>query len=668
MVYLDWAAAALPLSLNNRFKDINNLQLSNPHSFHTFGLNSKQVEQDCKNWLYSYFNLSEKDYSILFNSGATEGCKWLSQYVSHFIHTLSNHTSVLGIGNCAYSSTVVDKNGNILNERINNNGNKEGITLFACPYECNFSGQLYNISFLKNKYNQAFFLLDAAKFVSNQTNCDLSSILPDFITISFYKMIGYPTGVGALIIKNTTLKIINKSGYAGGGTYDYFIPLNGTYKYKDNLDQFIDGTPNYYGIASSYLGLKQFSSIDINNAKMCLKYVYTTCKTFKANDNSPLIEWYGIDQIENHGTILSFNFKINEKDFIGVSIINHLANQYNIQLRTGCFCNPGACSYFLNHTLQDQIDSISVGNKCHSKKDFIHNKPTGAIRISFGHSTTLKDCDLFIQFCKLFSKTPLFQPIISNSKKVSKLILYPIKSGPGISCKQLKCNEYGFLYDRKFALFNKNKEYINLRTYSFYHTLSFSHIKDNIYKLTAKDIKEACIIDLDCSNCEELSHWFSQLMNEPIICKESSNYNFCQSSPFLLCNTSSLEDLNIRIFSNHKLTSFSTLLYKPLLYWIYMYGYSKIDMDYFRPNIIIEGLNPYEENTIDTCLINNITFKATNQKNKKQLIYKSIQNEPYKTLCTYRTTNQILFGTYLQSTDKEGIISVDDKIEIKSII
>jgi molybdenum cofactor sulfurtransferase len=60
--------------------------------------------------------------------------------------------------------------------------------------------------------------LDAAAYVSTSllslAEVDTS---PDFITISFYKMFGYPTGLGALIVRSELESILRKR-YFGGGT------------------------------------------------------------------------------------------------------------------------------------------------------------------------------------------------------------------------------------------------------------------------------------------------------------------------------------------------------------------------------------------------------------------------------------------------------------------
>eukprot|EP00285_Hemiselmis_virescens_P003829 CAMPEP_0173406702 /NCGR_PEP_ID=MMETSP1356-20130122/65228_1 /TAXON_ID=77927 ORGANISM="Hemiselmis virescens, Strain PCC157" /NCGR_SAMPLE_ID=MMETSP1356 /ASSEMBLY_ACC=CAM_ASM_000847 /LENGTH=107 /DNA_ID=CAMNT_0014367731 /DNA_START=1 /DNA_END=321 /DNA_ORIENTATION=+ len=61
-------------------------------------------------------------------------------------------------------------------------------------------------------------VLDAAALAPSG-GLDMSSdsgVCPDFATISFYKIFGYPTGIGALIAKKKTLNKLTKTWFAGG--------------------------------------------------------------------------------------------------------------------------------------------------------------------------------------------------------------------------------------------------------------------------------------------------------------------------------------------------------------------------------------------------------------------------------------------------------------------
>lgn len=64
--------------------------------------------------------------------------------------------------------------------------------------------------------SQWLVALDAAAFVPTNP-LDLSQVKPDFVTLSFYKMFGFPTGIGALLVRNAVVGVMEKV-YWGGGT------------------------------------------------------------------------------------------------------------------------------------------------------------------------------------------------------------------------------------------------------------------------------------------------------------------------------------------------------------------------------------------------------------------------------------------------------------------
>lgn len=122
--------------------------------------------------------------------------------------------------------TVIDPNYNIVYTDVNSDDiiDDNSCNLFAFPAESNFSGNLYNLDMIriaktgaysarKIKKGKWFVLLDAAKYVSTN-KLDLSVYSPDFVTLSFYKMFGFPTGIGALLVKKNIC--LTETYFAGG--------------------------------------------------------------------------------------------------------------------------------------------------------------------------------------------------------------------------------------------------------------------------------------------------------------------------------------------------------------------------------------------------------------------------------------------------------------------
>lgn len=98
--------------------------------------------------------------------------------------------------------------------------------LFCYPAQSNFSGTRYPLSWIADVQSgrrrpasargKWFVLLDAASYVSTSP-LNLSAHPADFVPISFYKIFGFPTGLGALLVSNRVAPLLRKT-YFGGGT------------------------------------------------------------------------------------------------------------------------------------------------------------------------------------------------------------------------------------------------------------------------------------------------------------------------------------------------------------------------------------------------------------------------------------------------------------------
>ena len=135
-----------------------------------------------------------------------------------FVYLLDNHTSVQGMREIAFtragrvSCVDCDEDTVISKEHVvyqHDNFQTGGNCLFAYPAQSNFSGKKYPMDWISKAQNgnlggvtlsegregRCYVLLDAACLVGTST-LDLRCYKPDFVTLSFYKMFGYPTGLG----------------------------------------------------------------------------------------------------------------------------------------------------------------------------------------------------------------------------------------------------------------------------------------------------------------------------------------------------------------------------------------------------------------------------------------------------------------------------------------
>ena len=91
-------------------------------------------------------------------------------------------------------------------------------------------------------------LLDCAAFAPTN-RLDLSAVKPDFVPLSFYKMFGYPTGIGALAARHEALA--QASGVPGSPVGPSpWPPLQGEgwYHLAPGHTGFEDGTVDYLGL------------------------------------------------------------------------------------------------------------------------------------------------------------------------------------------------------------------------------------------------------------------------------------------------------------------------------------------------------------------------------------------------------------------------------------
>lgn len=79
----------------------------------------------------------------------------------------------------------------------------------------------------------------------------------------------------------------------------------------------------------------------------------------------------------------------------------------NIHIRAGCFCNPGACHFYLGLSPDDVKQNLQAGHICGDDIDIIKGTPTGAIRVSIGYMSTWEDVDVR-------SVSPIFSMVLTN--------------------------------------------------------------------------------------------------------------------------------------------------------------------------------------------------------------------------------------------------------------
>ncbi len=278
---------------------------------------------------------------------------------------------------------------------------------------------------------------------------------------------------------------------------------------------------------------------------------------------------------------------------------------------------------------------------------------------------------------------------------VSQLYIYPFKSGRGIELQQAQVETQGFLWDREFMLVSGSGKFITQRQFPQLAKVKveiYRHNEQNInVTLKLEDNVDAFDFDSSLSNPlieveiwgdrilavdqgDEVANWFHRYLKLPenTVCRlvrQSPEYvrslaqknsidtrpiGLADSSPVMLTATASLAELNQRMMEIH----FSQAM--------------TIEMNRFRPNIVVETIEPFIEDNWSSIQIGNVRFKIVKpctrciiaNIDQKQGI-KDRLKEPLNTLSTFRQLSEkgVMFGVNM-IPQNEGTIETGDRLKV----
>jgi len=426
-IYLDYTGGGLygASQLSQHLEMLNNSVLGNPHSGNLTSQAMTDLVEETRRYILSYFNANPDEYIAIFTANASGALKLAGESYpfnagSLFALTYDNHNSVNGIREFASSkgakvhyipltSPDLRLDQNTVDEVLDTaDGSQQN--LFAFPAQSNFSGVQHSLEWIARAQDKGWdVLLDAAAFVPTN-HLNLKIVKPDFVCISFYKMFGYPTGIGTLLIRRSVFHKLDRPWFAGGTVNFASVQGKGHYL-AENEAAFEDGTINYLNIPAIKMGLLHLekAGMDIIGERVhCLAdWVLQNLYAMQHDNGKPMVRLYGpVDSHQRGGTI-TFNLYSPDGYLLDYRRIEELANEKHISLRTGCFCNPGAGEIAEGLTPEDMEAAIKTG-KDMSLPRFVQmiqhrgNKSAGAIRISFGLASNFTDAYHFLEFVSTF--------------------------------------------------------------------------------------------------------------------------------------------------------------------------------------------------------------------------------------------------------------------------
>lgn len=259
---------------------------------------------------------------------------------------------------------------------------------------------------------------------------------------------------------------------------------------------------------------------------------------------------------------------------------------------------------------------------------------------------------------------------------ISQLVIYPVKSLSGISLPSAEIGVTGFRHDRAWMIVDPVGVFITQRQHPSMARIGVE-LLDTALRLSVPgepplDIpvvergpvvkgevwEYPCdLIDQGDNAAALLSNFlhrscrlvrmaadFSRQINPKYAVPDSVSMSFADSMPFLLTNEASLDELNSRMEL-------------------------PVEMSRFRPNIVVAGAEPFEEDRWRRVRIGDISFQVVKSCVRCEITtvdqttgVKGI--EPLETLGTYRTGPKgVLFGRHM-AHEAEGTVRTGDPVEV----
>jgi len=271
--------------------------------------------------------------------------------------------------------------------------------------------------------------------------------------------------------------------------------------------------------------------------------------------------------------------------------------------------------------------------------------------------------------------------------RLAALYVYPVKSLGGVQVESAAVDALGLVGDRRFLVVDETGRFLTQRTLPRMALIRTALTADtlqltqegrggvavplapdpaaplrtvSVWKsegLQAEDAGDAAAAWLSdglATRCRLVR--IGRAFQRPILKASAAagdTVSFADAYPFLILSEASLADLNDRLIERDE---------EPL------------PMNRFRPNFVVSGCAPYEEDTWPRFRIGEVTFRAggpcarcvmttTDQETAER------GKEPLRTLATYRRDAEdptdVNFGQNLIHETKSGVLRVGDAVQVQ---
>ena len=432
-VYLDYMGAALA---PNRLIQDHAQMMMNPHSPSNLSMVSTSLENATRQAVLEFFHANRNEYEVIWTANASGALRLVGESYpfsvqgSAFLYAPDCHNSVNGIYRFATKGKAETGGFRFLDQhslnydfasfaqKIEQMGGRNGTgnKLLAFPGECNASGLKHNVRrYVEYSHEHGWDVLLDAAAMAPTNSIDMTSIgKPEFLTVSFSKICGYPAGMGCLVAKRSALKKLSRPWFCGG-TVRYTGVSPRTILHlphdSDRHENYEEGTIHFQATAAVAAGLGYMLAIGMAQLERHVKY-FSALTEMRLNllkwDNGAPLVYIPSSSCRDDTRVHSLPvvFLTQNGKLLHHTIVESVLAAQGIIVRGGTFGNPGSTQQLMI----DHAEDIGTG-----WEEFIDKHVTllesegrldemvtssaslGFVRISFGAPTNTQDIDALIK-------------------------------------------------------------------------------------------------------------------------------------------------------------------------------------------------------------------------------------------------------------------------------
>ncbi|NYH80643.1 selenocysteine lyase/cysteine desulfurase [Actinopolyspora biskrensis] len=426
--YLDYTGAALPpLSLTRAHCDrLSHRVWGNPHSRSPASQASTERIEQARTEVLQFCGADPATYEVIFTPNTTGAIRLVAEAYPFGADTplamlADNHNSVLGLRHYATRAGSITRMVPLgadlradeprLEQELETLSEQGRPGLLAYPAESNATGVQHPLSWVSTAHSHGWrVLLDAAAFAPT-SGLDLQAVPADFVTLSWYKITGFPAGAGCLIARRDALEALQRPWFTGGTVYassaqvDWHLPLPAP-------DSFEDGTLPFLILPDITEAVRWHTAIGYpaiqQHTGRLTRRLLTGLRELAHPGGRPAAQIVGPADDEQRGPTVAFNLIDEDGALIDERACEEAAAAAGINLRTGCFCNPGVFEHRHQLTQERLRSSLARGNPCDmgTYQRLLPVRTQGVVRVSVGVANNDADIDRVLEVCADVARNP----------------------------------------------------------------------------------------------------------------------------------------------------------------------------------------------------------------------------------------------------------------------